>query len=695
MSTAVKTHYSAAELAAMKLEGIPSSKSSMIELAERESWSRQKRAGRGGGFEYQPPEAIMAQIRSRAASALLQQAAMLPVPKTVQTLPVKSVRREEQLPLPLTDAQQLRESARKGVLLAIEKLMAGCGVGKESAITAVMVEAKKDPAGQMARMLQMAGDERGRKSGDGMPSVRTIKRWFAQDAVGALAPKAKQKDMSVPAWASAFLSIWQAPQKPTVELAYRMFEQEWQGELPSVHQVRRFLAKMGNVSRHAGRMGAKELKTIKPFIRRDVSKFLPNDCWVADGHCFDAEVQHPFTGKPFRPEMTAFLDLRTRRCVGFSVDLAESSLAILAGLLDGIRRYGKPAMLYTDNGAYRARMFTDEAVGVMGRLDISPEFRAPWSSQAGGLSERAHQTIWVRLAKTMPTYVGADMDSDARRKMFKLTRNEVACQPAPTGLMSFENFLKLAHDTVEDYNARPHSALGKKSPDQVWQEYVAQGFTPDFLSDDEAGHLCRPREMRIVQRGEVRIGNNRYFSHALEEFHGESMQVGYDIHDASQVWIYDAEGRFVCTAEFEANKRDYFPMSKVEAAREKRADGRIKRAELKIADAQAERRGRPAIEAPEDIVIPGMVGTIKRSELAQRAEVLEAREIEAAKVVEIDTPQMRFEKWLRIDAALKACEAVSVEEQKYWANYQKSPQWRAFMAQRERTTELQLGGSRV
>ena len=136
-------------------------------------------------------------------------------------------------------------------------------------------------------------------------------------------------------------------------------------------------------------------------------------------------------------------------------------------------------------------------------------------------------------------------------------------------------------------------------------------------------------------------------------------------------------------------------MSKVEAAREKRADGRIKRAELKIADAQAERRGRPAIEAPEDIVIPGMVGTIKRSELAQRAEVLEAREIEAAKVVEIDTPQMRFEKWLRIDAALKACEAVSVEEQKYWANYQKSPQWRAFMAQRERTTELQLGGSRV
>lgn len=689
MKIAVKTHYSAAELASMRLDGVPSSKSSMIELADRESWPRQKRAGRGGGFEYLPPEAIMAQIRERAASALLQQAAALPVPKTMQTMPVKPERREEQLALALTDKDQLRLSARKGVLLAIEKLMAGCGVGKEAAITALLIESKKDPSCHTARMLKLANDERGRKSSDGLPSPRTIKRWFKQEAEGSLAPKSKQKDMAIPAWAPAFLAIWQTPQKPTVELAYRLFEAEWQqGELPSIHQVRRFLSKLGNVSREAGRMGAKEIKAIKPFIRRDVSKFLPNDCWVADGHCFDAEVQHPFTGKPFRPELTAFLDLSTKRCMGFSVDLAESSLAILAGLLDGIRRYGNPAMLYTDNGAYRAKIFTDEYTGILGRLHIEPLFRAPYSSQAGGVSERGHQTLWVNLAKTMPTYVGSDMDSDARRKMFKLTRKEVNGQAAPTGLMPFDVFVQKCREEVEAYNARPHSSLGKKSPNQVWEEFLAQGFTPDFLDDAEVGHLCRPRENRIVQRGEVRIGNNRYFSHALEEFHGESMQVGYDIHDASQVWIYDTEGRFVCTAGFEANKRDYFPMSKVQAAREKRAEGRIKRAELKIADAQAERRGRTAIEAPEEIVIPGMVGTIKRSELAQRAEALAVKE---ADVVEIDTPQMRFSRWLKIDAALKACEPISAEDQKFWAIYQKSPQWRAFIARPGLSAERELG----
>lgn len=113
MSTTVKTHYSAAELAGMTLEGLPATKKGMIEFAERESWPRQKRVGRGGGFEYQPPEAIMAQIRERAASALLQQAATMPVSKTVQTLPVKTALREAQLALPLPAAKcRLRNAAR-------------------------------------------------------------------------------------------------------------------------------------------------------------------------------------------------------------------------------------------------------------------------------------------------------------------------------------------------------------------------------------------------------------------------------------------------------------------------------------------------------------------------------------------------------------------------------------------------------
>ena len=89
MSIELKTHYSAAELALLGLPEFPNTREGVRLLAERESWPRQKRAGRGGGFEYMPPEAIMAQIRERAVGHLLAEAASLPVPKVVQTLPVK------------------------------------------------------------------------------------------------------------------------------------------------------------------------------------------------------------------------------------------------------------------------------------------------------------------------------------------------------------------------------------------------------------------------------------------------------------------------------------------------------------------------------------------------------------------------------------------------------------------------------
>jgi putative transposase len=66
------------------------------------------------------------------------------------------------------------------------------------------------------------------------------------------------------------------------------------------------------------------MKNIKPFVRRDISQLQPNDVWTADGHTFDAEVQHPMHGRPFRPEITAIIDVATRRIIGWSVGLAES-----------------------------------------------------------------------------------------------------------------------------------------------------------------------------------------------------------------------------------------------------------------------------------------------------------------------------------------------------------------------------------
>jgi putative transposase len=56
---------------------------------------------------------------------------------------------------------------------------------------------------------------------------------------------------------------------------------------------------------------------------RDIAQLQPNDVWTADGHlrCRGAASD---AWRPFRPEITAIIDVATRRIIGWSVGLAES-----------------------------------------------------------------------------------------------------------------------------------------------------------------------------------------------------------------------------------------------------------------------------------------------------------------------------------------------------------------------------------
>ncbi len=146
-------------------------------------------------------------------------------------------------------------------------------------LLALAVSGRADPV--IVRSLQLARDGRGRK-GNGLPSIRTLKRWLS---AGDLTPRVAQRDMSVPPWAKVFLERYQQPQKPSIEAAYRDACNAWPAaERPSIHQVRRFLDKLGTVTRERGRMGPRELKNIRPFIRRGFEHLEPNDIWSADGH---------------------------------------------------------------------------------------------------------------------------------------------------------------------------------------------------------------------------------------------------------------------------------------------------------------------------------------------------------------------------------------------------------------------------
>lgn len=603
----MKTFYSSAELAAMKLAGLPSSKPGIKSRAEKEGWKSQVVAAKGGRggvkTEYQPPKKVLDLIKQQeldqAVATVKQPLIQQP---TSTDLTVKTNNTE------LKDWQRETAEARAAICNEVKRL-AEVG-GTNAAIMQVVGMAANDELPDHLALMAAKANARSGREGKRTLSRRSIYRWLqdAEKGVNALAPKSVEK-VDIPAWAPQLMAIYGQPQKPTLAYCLEVLKDKLPENItvPSYSAANRFIKKMSNVDVQKGRMGHHESKSVKPFVRRDTTQMWPTDCYTADGHTFDAEVAHPAHSKAFKPEITTVLDIATRRCVGWSTGLAETTWGVVDALRHACVGDGIPALFYVDNGSgFKNDAMSNEATGFMARLSITLTHSLPYGSQSRGLEERSHQSIWVKGAKTLPTYIGKDMDREASNKVHKVTRSDIKKTGKSKMLMPWLTFVEWCQVQVDEYNNKPHRGLpkfydeeGKKrhmSPNEAWAQAVSEGWKPVMVEADEADDLFRPYKEATTRRGEITLFTNRYFSHDLAPYHGEKMRVGFDIHDASRVWVRNQAGQLICVAEFEANKQHYFPQSFIDQAAEKRAKGKIKRSQAKIDEAEQE------LNPPQQIV---------------------------------------------------------------------------------------------
>ena len=662
------------------LPGIPGTPDGIRYRATKEQWCCRKRSGHGGGKEYH-----IDSLPAATKAALLDQA-IAALPDTVCNLPAVKEKYDvivpEDLPLPASLPKWRRDTmdARCQILQLVDQLGEQFGVSK--AIDTIVARAKTETLPEHIQALIPVANARS-NGGNGKQTLsrRTLFRWRDLRAVGttALAPAepAKQK---IPAWAPYFLKCYQKPQKVSIQDALDELKLVIPAgmKMPSYSQANRFLKKMSVVDRERGRRSPKELKALQPYRQRSTDELQPLDIVQCDGHSFKARIAHPVHGKPFHPEVCACIDACTKLVTGWSAGLSETSETVADALRHSImvgpskERGGIPLTFYTDPGSgNKAKVNSDPIFGRYARLSIDFRTGIPGNSQARGLVERLQQSLWIRAAKQLETYTGKGMDPSVEHKNYRILMKDIKEMARSNMLPTWNQFLDLCQQAVDNYNNRPHRALPKitdadgnrrnMTPSECWDVFVAHGWAPDTATKQELDDFFRPRRQGTTRRGQVRLFGNVYTNKELQHIHGEKVFIEYEPQDGSFVYVRDMDEKLICRAEFEGNKSCMRPVSEIEEKRNKRADARAKLKHEQLTEIELERRG---------VVETVSVDMDKISSMQQQ--LIEAEYVAAEPVaafIEPKTPEAR----INLYRTLIQKDTLTAEESAWIETFEKTP----------------------
>lgn len=600
------------------LPGMPSCAKRTREKLLRMSIPSRPRIGRvGGGVEFDcsalPEETRLAIATNAIQAAGTKALAVVDTPAArsfVPPAPTTSVRSSSaRVP---SQAEKDVADARVRLVNLVLELVPLHGLRRACQLLAARIIT--GDAGAEAQNIARQANQRAR---GGEVSARSLERWVGMHRSNGwfgLLPAAPQSELTpqVDDDVAAVLGLFHSKDHRFRKLSgaakevTRMLGRDFDEWRKLYHRARRVLDKLGQSaeasvalikSRHTGAQRDTKL----PFKRRDTSMLAFADVFVIDGHTFKAKVRHPDHGAPFAPELTVVLDAATRLIVGWSVNLSENVIAVGDALRHAVGQYGIPAILYGDNGAGETAKAMDCPIdGICARLGIDHRLGLPGKPQGHGIIERSWQTHAINAARKFGSFQGGDVDAGTFRKVAAVLAKEqraikrseqtgevvVLTPKAPT----WKQFVDGIEVMVHEYNTQHrHRGLPKRTDGKhpTPMEAFEACFDPALQekpSELELRTLFMPSVIRTAKRGQVQFFNQFYQAPDLmrRDIDGREVSVRYDIHNPNYVLIYTLGGEFVCEAQWDANRIDYFPKPVIQMAREKRVAQAVKRRELQI-----------------------------------------------------------------------------------------------------------------
>lgn len=546
----------AAEIADLRLPGVPATKRGVMIRAEREDWQVpdrrwsedraegvwRRRRGKGGGVEYHysvlPARARAAFLRRRGLAA-----AEAP-PETPRAANDQADWKEAWARFEaLSETRKDKARERLALIDQVETLVRG-GMSKTAAVELVAA-----PAGISARTYY--GLER--------RTWNTPREHWLPMLVDQRSGRVTTTDLEPEAWELLKADYLRA-ERPALDACIERLrrvagERGW--HLPSNRTLQRRLADLDPLLVCWCREGPEAVARRFPAQRRDRTCFHALEAVNFDGHKFDVFVEWA-DGSVSRPMMVTFQDLFSGKVLSWRIDRSENAAAFRLAFGDLCDQYGIPEYIWLDNTRaaaskwltggvstrFRFKIKEDDPIGLFKQLGCSVHFTTPYHGQSKPI-ERAFKDIAEVVSKG-PDCAGA------------YTGRSPAHKPHNYGdrAVPIEDFVAIVSREIQHHNARPGRramACRGRSFDQTFQTSYEDPATIIRRASPEMRRLWLLAAEGVTCRrptGEIHLMGNRYWDPELARLVGRKVIVRFDpdhLHRPVHVSLLD--GSAVCEAE--------------------------------------------------------------------------------------------------------------------------------------------------
>lgn len=405
-------------------------------------------------------------------------------------------------------------------------------------------------------------------------------------------------------WELRAMQLYARPQKPSMQFVVDQLQREG-FETATYNRVRSYLMSLPtDLTTHSkGRLGAQKARaTARTYVQRDTSVLDVGMVYQGDGHTVDVWVADPQTGGIWRPELTAWMDVRSRYIVGWWLSESESAYTTLFALSHAMLSHDHvPDSLHIDNGSgYKSKLMSDKSTGFYAQWGIKTMFALPYNAKAKGQIERWFGTMERSFGKQWDSYCGADMSAEVLNKL------ERDVKAKRVQLPSLAQYRYALEQWIQEYHHKPHKGLDGQTPAQVWA-----GLQRSPLHSPEAAAFFPRAERKVNARALIQLDGRSYTNRELLHFAGKKVIVEYNIHNDQWIRVLNPAERWICDAEL-VEKKPYLPASRIEEAQANRLQNQLKRLERK-ADEKQRRASLTLDQDPRNTALLEMNASKKKS----------------------------------------------------------------------------------